>query len=214
MAGEKGEFNIEVVSRLGESRQVDFIVALDSEPPIINFIEEIPAATGNKTLLLAGMIDGGVSLELNGQAVTLKNVQTSSLKAFQLPVELVPGKNRLHFEASDYVGNVAVIEKAITLDPDAPEFVHHTLSLEKAQGGEEVQVVVRAKDVTGLVKAAPFTVQIGEYHLINGHMVLSDSEEGVYSGFFRVPKDVNGAIILKNVTLSDYLGNSREYGFN
>jgi len=214
MAGDKGEFSIEVVSRLGASRQIDFIVELDSEPPVISFVEKIPSATSNRTLSIAGTIDGGVGLELNGQAVALKDMQAASLKAFQIPVELEPGKNRLHFEASDYVGNVAVLEKAITHDSDAPEFVNHELSLEMAHGGEEVRVVVRAKDVTGLVKVAPFIVQIGESHLINGHMVLSESEEGIYSKFFRVPKNVTGAVILKGVTLSDYLGNSKEYACN
>jgi len=213
MAGGKGEFRIDVVSRTGASRQSDFIVELDSEPPIINFTGEVPSSTANETLSLAGMIDGGVRLELNGQSVALRDVEASALKAFQVPVELVPGKNRLHFEASDHVGNIAVLEKEITRDSDAPEFVNHELSLEKAHGGEEVRVVVRAKDMTGLVKAAPFMVDIGGSHVINGHMLLSESEEGIYSSFFHVPKNIDGVIMLKSVTLSDYLGNSKTYEF-
>ena len=212
MAGEKDGFAVEVASSTGEIRLEEFVVELDSEPPIIDFTQEIPVATKDNKLLIAGMISGGVSLELNEEKVPLKDVQGSTLKTFQLPVILEPGMNRLHFEAYDQVGNIAVLEKKVNFDPDAPEYVNHELSLQKAKGGEEAYVLVRAKDATGLVKVAPFTVQIGKQSL-SGYMILSDSK-GTYSGMFRIPKNIRGEIRLKKVTLSDYLGNRKEYCFN
>ena len=71
---------------------------------------------------------------------------------------------------------------------------------------------VWAKDATGFVKIAPFSVQIGKYSH-TGHMIL-EGPKGSYVGIFPVPGGVKGMKKLNNVTLSDYLGNSKEYNFN
>jgi hypothetical protein len=44
-------------------------------------------------------------------------------------------------------------------------------------------------------------------------MILA-GPKGSYVGIFPVPGGVKGMKKLNNVTLSDYLGNSKEYNFN
>ncbi|MBN2468060.1 MAG: FecR domain-containing protein [Deltaproteobacteria bacterium] len=210
--GEKDRFGITVLSRTGMGRHESFSVELDENPPIINLVEEIPAATGTGVLFVAGMIERGSSLTLNGEAVALAEVETSKLTAFRVPITLTAGVNRLQLEARDQVGNVAAFEKEVLYDSEAPTLEEYVVSLPEARGGEDVHVAVRARDATGFVKVASFTLWIGDASLA-GYMVLSDPEGG-YTGLIRVPKNVSGTIKFNSITLSDYLGNKREYLLN
>ncbi len=201
----KEKLSIEVVSPIGKVRQDRFTVEIDNEPPIISFTGQIPSVTGQGTISVTGVVEKGIDLYLNEQSIPLYDGN------FNKEIELNPGMNRLSFKARDEAGNVTPVEKEVFFDPDAPVFVEYELSLQEAQGGEEASVTVQANDATGLVKAAPFTIQIGEY-THTGYMIFSREKER-YIGSFRVPDGVKGKINLRNVTLSDYLGNSKKYSF-
>ncbi len=203
LKGNKEEFTIEITSRTGKTRKEHFIAEIDSTPPVIRFEQELPFTTGQKKILGAGIVEGGTSLELNGHPVPLKDGQ------FSHEIELNPGMNNLNYTARDQAGNIAVIKKEVLSDSDTPELVNYKVSLKKARGGEQAKVTVVAKDATGLVKAAPFTVQIGKLSL-NGVMKLSGTD-GKYVGSFRVPNNMKGMVKLTKVTLSDYLGNRKEH---
>jgi hypothetical protein len=179
---------------------------MDDKPPIIHFDEEIPSATRQKRIPVAGKVEGAISLALNERTVHIKDGQ------FSEEIELRPGANSLQFVARDPAGNVSKIEKEVLFDPDAPEFIKYELSLLKEKGKRQARLQVWAKDSTGFVKIAPFAVQIGKYSH-TGHMILSDPK-GSYVGIFPIPEGVEGRKKLKNITLSDYLGNSKEYNFN
>ncbi|MCP4352497.1 MAG: LysM peptidoglycan-binding domain-containing protein [Desulfobacterales bacterium] len=200
---DKEEFTIEITSRTGKTRKEHFIAEIDSTPPVIRFKPELPFTTNQKKIKASGLVEGGTSLELNGNAVPLKAGR------FSHEIELNPGMNKLNYTAQDQAGNIAVIKKEILADSDTPELVSHKVSLKKARGGERAKVTVVAKDATGLVKAAPFTVQVGKMSL-TGVMKLSGTD-GKYVGSFRVPNNVKGTVRLVKVTLSDYLGNRKEY---
>jgi len=200
------KFSIKVASRSGKVRQEQFTVEIDDKPPIIHFDEEIPAATRQKRIPVAGKVEGAISLALNERTVPIQEGQ------FSEEIELRPGANSLQFVARDPAGNVSKIEKEVLFDPDAPEFIKYELSLLKEKGKRQARLQVWAKDSTGFVKIAPFAVQIGKYSH-TGHMILSDPK-GSYVGIFPIPEGVEGRKKLKNVTLSDYLGNSKEYNFN
>lgn len=200
------KFSIKVVSRSGKVRQEHFTVEIDDKPPVIHFDEEIPSATRQMKITVAGRVEGAASLVLNERNVLIKDGQ------FSEEIDLRPGSNSLQFVAQDPVGNVSKIEKEILFDSDAPEFIKYELSLLKEKGNRQARLQVWAKDETGFVKTAPFSVQIGKYSH-NGYMIL-EGPEGSYVGIFPVPVGVQGKKKLKNVILSDYLGNSKEYNFN
>jgi len=128
-----------------------------------------------------------------------------------MTIDLKPGANRLSFVAGDLVGNVVRIEKEVLFDPDPPRLLKHEIFLGKGEDKNQASVMVKAKDSTGLIKTAPFTVQIGK-QIIIGHMILSGSK-GRYIGSFSIPEGGGQIIKFKSVTLSDYLGNSKEYRF-
>jgi hypothetical protein len=200
------KFSIKVVSRSGKLRQERFTVEIDDKPPLIHFDEEIPSATGQRRIPVVGKVEGAISLVLNERNFNIKDGQ------FSEEIELKPGSNSLRFVAQDPAGNVSKIEKEVVFDSDAPEFIKYELSLLKEKGERQARLQVWAKDATGFVKTAPFSVQIGQYNH-NGHMIL-EGPQGSYVGIFPVPSDVKGKKKLNNLTLSDYLGNSKEYNFN
>jgi hypothetical protein len=218
--GQKDEFLIEITSPTGAVRKERFRVEVDTDPPLIRFDKDIPPATAQKALRVAGETEGAVSLRLNGQDVKLEKQEAGQISGFELSLELKPGENQLQFSAHDQVGNVTLIEKTLLSDSEAPQLIDHKLSSQSVRGGEQIRIEVQAQDATKLVKTAPFTLQIGD-RTHSGYMILraghSSSEEknmrGSYTGFFNVPKNVSGKVRLKTVKLSDYLGNAREYGF-
>ncbi len=120
-----------------------------------------------------------------------------------------PGINPLRFTARDLVGNIAVIEKQVFFDPDAPRLVKYQFSPKRTKGAEQATLSVRATDATMLRKTAHFIAQIGEFRYA-GYMTRSDAK-GEYIGLFYIPQNVKGAIKLKDVTLSDYLGNTKTF---
>ena len=104
-----------------------------------------------------------------------------------------------------------MIEKDVLFDPDPPRLLNYKISLGKGEDKNQASVMVNAQDSTGFKKTAPFVVKIGKQNY-TGHMILSDST-GRYVGSFVIPGSGGHVIKFKSVTLSDYLGNSREYRF-
>jgi len=202
------KFIIEIISRSGKIIKEEITVEIDDTPPVISFSYEIPSATAQKKTEFSGTVQDGNYLELNGEAVPIQDKE--GLKNyFMYPAELNPGVNHLNFLARDQVGNIATVVKEIFLDLEPPEITDYSFSPHKAEGGESVTLMLKAKDATGLVKAAPFSVMIGKYGY-TGH-ILRTGSDGNYSGSFIVPRNVKGEVKLKSVKLSDYLGNSKEY---
>lgn len=207
--GDTERFIVEVISEAGEVRKSHFAVEIDNRPPSIHFNSKIPVTTSQKELSISGKLEDGIRLSLNKQNIPLEKVADHSNFSFQF--SLKPGDNRLHFDARDLAGNVTVIEKAVLFDPDAPQFVIYKISPKRVRGGERAEVAIRAKDATGLRKTAPYKVQIGTFSH-TGQMTYS-APKGEYVASFYIPKHIRGAVKLRNVTLSDYLGNSKKYSF-
>jgi len=207
--GQKEEFEITVTTRSGETKTDRFSTEIDNEPPVIKFSQEIPSATAKKEISLTGQVEGAAVLKLNGKEVMLeKEKEKAGSSSFQVSTQLSPGMNPLRFEASDRVENLSVVEKEILLDADPPRLIDYSLSLREAKGGEEIRVTVRAEDVSDLVKASAFVIQIGNW-TYKGQMVRSGAKKE-YAVSFRVPNNVKGKVKLKSLALSDYLGNKQE----
>ncbi|MDY6792883.1 MAG: FecR domain-containing protein [Thermodesulfobacteriota bacterium] len=205
LTGRRQMFNVKIVSPSGVERHAGIHIEIDDKAPIIHFAEKIPSATREKRLLVKGKAGDAQRFNLNKRPVPMEDGQ------FNMTIELEPGTNRFSFTAVDLVGNLSRIEKDVLFDPDPPRLLNYKISLGKGEDKNQASVMVNAQDSTGFKKTAPFVVQIGKQSY-TGHMILSDST-GRYIGSFVIPGSGGHVIKFKSVTLSDYLGNSREYRF-
>ncbi|MBW2607495.1 MAG: FecR domain-containing protein [Deltaproteobacteria bacterium] len=205
LTGRRQMFNVKIASPSGVERHASINIEIDDKAPIIHFDEKIPSATRDKRLSIKGKVEDAERFNLNKSPVSLQDGQ------FSMTIDLKPGANRLSFVAGDLVGNVARIEKEVLFDPDPPRLLKYEISLGKGEDKNRASVIVKAKDSTGLIKTALFTVQIGKQSH-TGHMILSGSK-GRYIGSFSIPEGGGHIIKFKSVTLSDYLGNIKEYRF-
>jgi len=205
MTDRRQMFNVKIASPSGVERHASISIEIDDKAPIIHFDEKISSITREKILSIKGKVEDAESFSLNKSPVSLQDGQ------FSMAIDLKPGANRLSFVAGDLVGNVTRIEKEVLFDPDPPRLLKYEISLGKGEDKNQVSVIVKAQDLTGLIKTAPFTVQIGKQSHA-GHMILSGSK-GRYTGSFSIPESGGHIIKFKSVTLSDYLGNSKEYRF-
>lgn len=210
------EFAVSVISPAGETKNEHLIMEIDDQAPLIRFDEVIPSSTARKQLIIAGEAEGALSLRSNGADIPLTLSESESDKQqhesrFSFPLELKSGKNIMRLEARDIAGNIGVFEKEIFCDSDAPELAGYEFSPKKAKPGDEVRLSVRVKDATEVKKILPFEIGIGDNNY-KGQMLRSDTGEE-YIGLFRVPGNFSGAVKLKCITLSDYLGNTKQYEF-
>ena len=197
-------FNVKIVSPSGVERHASINIEIDDKAPIIHFDEKIPSATREKRLSLKGKVEDAQRFNLNKNSISLQDGQ------FSMAIDLKPGINRLSFEAGDLVGNTVRIEKEVLFDPVPPRLLNYKIVLGKGEDKNQASVIVKAKDSTGLIKTAPFTVQIGKQSH-TGHLILSGS--GKYVGSFSIPEGGGHILKFKSVTLAVYLGNSNEYRF-
>ena len=198
-------FNVKIASPSGVERHASINIEIDDKAPVIHFDEKISSTSREKRLTIKGKVDDAQRFNLNKSPVSLQDGQ------FSMTIDLKHGANRLSFVAGDLVGNVVRIEKEVLFDPDPPRLLKYDISLGKGEDKNQASVIVKAQDSTGLIKTAPFIVQIGKQSH-TGHMILSGSK-GIYIGSFTIPEGGRHIIKLKSVTLSDYLGNSKEYRF-
>ncbi len=202
---QRQEFGIEVSTLTGLMKQDHFVVEVDDIPPEISFAKEIPVATNDMSLPVSGIVNGAKNLKLNSESVALTDGK------FNFQIKLQPGANTIRLTATDPVGNSTTAEKKIFLDLTAPSFLNSKLLMQKDGNKNTVKVHVWAKDSTGLVKTAAYTVQIGSF-THDGIMILSERGDR-YTDIFSIPRSLKGIRKLKRVVLSDYLGNVREYVF-
>lgn len=198
-------FYMEITSLSGRVKQEQISVEIDDIPPAISFDREIPGTIRENHIVITGQVSGASRLEYNGRAIPVKD------NRFQYDVQLKSGSNTLLFTAHDAVGNMAKIEKKILVDAEAPRFLRYKLSTQKSGDKKQLVLKVWAKDRTGLVKTAPYTIRIGDY-THNGHLILSGSKKE-YTDQFSIPKTAVGKRKLTKIVLSDYLGNRKEYSF-
>lgn len=202
---EENDFSLSVTTRAGYVAKDQFNVKLDLTPPEIRLDQKPPRVSKTRTLNLSGNVVDGAKLRLNKSDVKLSDGR------FSETIELKPGKNKIRLIATDHVGNAAFLEEEVVFDQAAPEFLKHNLSHKTASGGESVNIDVFAKDVSGMKRAAKFTIQVGGWSY-TGYLRFSRSI-GYYQGTVRLPQRVRGDVKLKSVELEDYHGNNKQYSF-
>ena len=191
------------VPEKGAPQESELTIKVDDTPPKINIDKAIPEVTGHKLLEITGSIEEGAVLTINLAIVDIVHGKFSG------QMELSPGANEIAINASDAVGNETTIRKTVNLDVEPPELVKHEIDPPKVGGGEQVKILVYAKDASALKKAAVYTVAIGDFNY-QGYLQYMKSA-GRYEGVFGTPADIKGTVNLKTVTLQDKNGNKMTY---
>ncbi len=206
LASPTGTFTIEVVQRSGFATKETVTVSQDHEPPVIVLETPPPAVTAVEWLPLRGRAAGATSLVINDQPVQLIGEE------FDQTVTLAKGDNTIELIALDLVGNRRVDSFEVQLDQEPPQLVGYDVKPSEAHGGEPVQVEVRAQDPSGLRKAAPFRLRIGNTDYTD-FLELS-GESGSYRKTIQLPSDATGRIVLRDVEIQDYAGNEARFTFD
>lgn len=189
-------YSMEVLSEGGVGTgKLAFAVLRDSEAPEVMLDVPPPRATTDKALDLTGTLGDAVILRLNG-------VQQDIFDgSFAMQASLVEGKNVFEFEAVDAAGNVGVLAVETLLDLTPPEILASEMTRPQGDVGP-VEIVVQARDASGLRQAARFLVEVGDEEF-EGYL-RCDSSRGVCRA--TVPP-TEGEMRLIEVVVQDYAGN-------
>lgn len=200
-----GDFRLDIVSAAGDSSVMTITIEIDDQPPRIIIEEKVPVITAQKELTLKGSVEGGNRMLINGNQVPLREGK------FAESVNISPGLNHIKLSAFDLVGNSALWEQDVLLDQTPPKLIKVDISPLQVKGGEQVSIHVYAQDESELKKAAPFTVQVGDF-VFNGFLRYVKSSSR-YEGSVSIPAGTAGRVSLKKVILEDVLKNSKEYSY-
>ena len=196
------QFELTLTSSTGENFINNITIEIDDTPPKIIFNNNIPAVVSDTVLNLTGEIHDGDKLSINGNDVEISD------NMFKYAVPMKPGENKISLTASDKVGNETRMEQIVLLDNKPPQLIKYDILPKTVKGGESVQIFVYAKDESGLKKAAPFTVGVGDF-TYQGFLRFKKTEDR-YEGTVSIPPGKSGTVKLIKITLEDIQGNVKE----
>lgn len=176
--------------------RLPFRALRDRIPPAVALDIPPPRATAEAFVDLAGTAEDAVRLELNGTTVPVVDGR------FSLTLKLEPGENGFDLQATDAVGNVSVTRLQTLQDIDPPEILSVTLSRDGGDDGP-IQIVAEARDISGLVQAAPFLISVGGTELDG--FLRCDSDSGLCRGTLPA---MPGDLELIELIVEDYAGNA------
>ncbi|MEK0086022.1 FecR domain-containing protein [Benzoatithermus flavus] len=202
LAAAEEAFTVEVVQPSGFSSREQFAVVQKRDPPAITLEEPPPAVTAVERLPLRGRAEGARSLTMNGRPARLIGY------AFDEAVTLHQGENTLELVATDIVGNVRVERFEVGLDQNPPELVGYRVTPFQARAGEPVWIEVTARDASGLRKAAPFRLRVGDKEIAD---FLELGTGGAYHASLPLPAGAAGRVRLLEVEVEDYVGNKARF---
>ena len=172
----------------------DFVARQDAIPPEIA-LDVPPSATANAWLQVAGAAGDAVGVTVNGVPARLVGGRFDAMPS------LVPGANGIELVAEDAVGNVAVRRFETVYDVDPPEILSAGAGRPDGEAGP-IEIVVEARDGSGLRQAAPYILTIGGTE--RRGFLRCDSLAGACRE--TLPPEP-GALALVEVSVEDYAGN-------
>ncbi len=189
------DYRLEVLSPSGAVEgELIFSALRDQHAPDI-VLDTVPPAVGEEALSLTGIVEGAISLSVNGTAVAMSEGR------FAHDVSLVPGRNVIELVAEDVVGNVAVKQVSTVFDTEPPEVLEVTLARPDGEAGG-IQIEAQASDASGLRQAAPFVIEIGGRE-VSGFLRCDTVAEMCRAVLPPEP----GELFLVEVMIEDYVGN-------
>lgn len=197
-------FTVTAAKETGDTSRDRFHIEIDKTPPRIVLNEEPPMYTSEKTLKIAGVVEDGRLVKIGDQ-----EIHPAADGSFSAAIELGSGANAVRIIAEDIVGNVAVWKQDVVLDQRPPEYLGYSLSKKFASGGDEIVLEVRVRDDTGIKGAANYLLSVGDDEL-SGYLRICP-DRNCYRGKIVLPAHVRGRIVLKEIRLEDYIGNSKNY---
>jgi hypothetical protein len=190
------EYRLEIVGPSGEVEGMGaFAARQDAEPPAITFDAPPPAAIANAWLEIAGTAGEAVEVTVAGAAARM------AAGRFDAIASLMPGPNLVEVVAKDAVGNVAVKRVETIYDIEPPEILSAVAGRPQGADGP-IEVVVEARDGSGLRQAAPFVLMVGGVE--RRGFLRYDSGSGTCRE--TLPPE-SGALALVEIAVEDYAGN-------
>lgn len=175
--------------------EADFAALRDEVPPAVVLDAPPPRAVAVAWLEVAGRAEGAAEVTVNGVPARLADGR------FEATASLAPGPNAIEIVATDRVGNVGVSRVETIFDDAPPEIVSAAIRRPDGPAGP-IEVVVEARDGSGLRQAAPFVATVGG---VERRGFLRCDAAGLCRE--TLPPEP-GALRLVEVEVEDYAGNA------
>jgi len=199
------QFTLKGVSSKGKVQIIPIQILVDRVPPTIN-LDDQPSFTNQTSAVITGTLSETANLTINGKIVLKEQNQ------FKSTIDLIEGENSVVLIAVDETGNQTVNQIEIIRDTKSPEVLSAKLSVTDVKGGELVKIVVGTKDTgVGLSRNGKFWVEITPGGKTLQGMLNLSSGGTEYLGNVVIPPLVKGKLKIKEVRISDYLGNETKY---
>jgi len=191
-----------LISRAGNTVLDSIEIIKDQIPPKAEFLDIIPDRTSNSSILLRMMTSEVCRIRINGREVE------SAASELSHKYDLQSGSNRLVFEITDIADNLAKYEFDIYRDDLPPGLVKYEINPVKSDL-ESYVVQIYAEDESGLQKKAEVKVSYGNRQ--GTEFLIYNDILKRYEGTIKLPYGAQSPLRIGSVTLTDYLGNSRDY---
>lgn len=189
-------YAIEVLAPTGAVEgRFDLSVVQDSVAPMIVLDQPQPRAVSDDRLPISGAVGDAVSLTVGAEDIPVLD------GGFATEVQLAPGVNTLDIRATDAAGNVGILSVRTNYDVDPPDILSATASRPHGANGP-IEIVVEARDASGLRQAAPFLLEVGAEE--REGFLRCDSVSGLCRA--TLPAEA-GDLALIEVVVMDYAGN-------
>jgi hypothetical protein len=193
-------YTVEIVAPGGGVEGRAAIVALrDAAPPEVRLDAPPPRATAVEWLELTGEAGDAVAVTLNGAPAEVADGR------FTAGLVLAPGVNAIEIVATDLAGNVGATRLETALDTEPPAIL--SAAARRAGGGGPIEIVVEARDASGLRQAAPFLLTVGGAE--RRGFLRCDGAAGTCRE--TLPPEP-GELRLVEVAVEDYAGNVARHG--
>ena len=184
-----------------KTQQLTFEVRIDKTAPVLE-LAEFPPFTKEKELTISGTLSEAGEVVVNSQHLTVDKT------SFSTELELGEGRNRFVMTATDLAGNQTGTELEIIRDTTIPEVLATKLSHQEVKGGELVRLNIQARDLgVGLARNGKFILELNPGARPFIGMLSLTSAGGEYIGNVLIPPGVKGTLKVREIRISDYLGN-------
>ncbi|MBN2202427.1 FecR domain-containing protein [bacterium] len=196
-------FHFRAVSAEEGEQSRTVTVISDVTPPVLR-MPELPEYTNRPEWRFEGDVSEPCVLRLNGRPVPFDSVR------FGMLVRLMDGPNAFLLEAVDPAGNASERRVTVFLDTLPPVVVSTSFSAPRTHGGEKIEAVVRAADAgAGASRTASCVVEILPCGARIPVLLKRAPDSDEFRASLAVPSGCAGTPVLRDLMVSDYLGNAR-----